>query len=110
MLNFSKISEEKANWLERPFEEAEIFGVVMDFDGDKAPGPMDSIWRFFRLVGPLSKLICWRSFSIFFYGQGDPLSPLLFVMVMIAFTKMLDKVVKDGLKFGFRVGPICNSV
>ncbi|XP_030958979.1 uncharacterized protein LOC115980926 [Quercus lobata] len=39
VLNFSKISEDKASWLERPFEEAEIFRVVMDFDGDKALGP-----------------------------------------------------------------------
>ena len=38
------------------------------------------------------------------------MSPLLFVMVMNAFTKMLDKEVKDGLMFGFRVGLICNSV
>ena len=35
MLNFSRIFEDKAGWLERPFEEAEIFGVFMDFDGDK---------------------------------------------------------------------------
>ena len=41
--------------------------------------------------------------------QGDPLSPLLFVIVTNAFSKMLDKAVKDGLMFGFRVGPICNS-
>ena len=30
-------------------------------------------------------------------GQGDPLSPLLFVIVMDAFSKMLDKAVRDGL-------------
>ena len=27
-------------------------------------------------------------------------------MIMNAFTKMSDKAVKDGLMFGFRVGPV----
>ena len=39
VLNFSTISEAKASWLEWPFEEVEIFGVVKDFNGDKAPRP-----------------------------------------------------------------------
>ena len=30
-------------------------------------------------------------------GQGDPLSPLLFVSIMDAFSKMLEKAVRDGL-------------
>ena len=42
--------------------------------------------------------------------QGDPLSPLLFVIVMDAFSKMLDKVVRDGLMSGIRVGPTGNSL
>ena len=48
VLNFSKISEDKAGWLERPFEEVEIFGVVMDFDGDKVPGPNGFPMAFFQ--------------------------------------------------------------
>ena len=36
---FSSISEEDANWLDRPFKEDEVFRVVLDFNGDKAPGP-----------------------------------------------------------------------
>ena len=39
VLIFSRIFEDKASWLERPFEQGEIFGVVMDFDGDKALVP-----------------------------------------------------------------------
>ena len=42
--------------------------------------------------------------------QGDPLSLLLFVIVMNAFSKMLDKVVRDGLMSSIKVGPIGNSL
>ena len=38
------------------------------------------------------------------------MSPLLFVIVMNAFSKMLDKAVRDGLMSGFRVGPTRNSL
>ena len=36
--------------------------------------------------------------------QGDPLSPLLFVLVMDALGRMLDKVVLEGRLSGFSVG------
>ena len=36
--------------------------------------------------------------------QGDPLFPLLFVLVMEALGRMLDKAVHDGYMLGFGVG------
>ena len=38
-LVFPMISGDNVDWLERPFEEAEIFDVVQSFHGDKSPGP-----------------------------------------------------------------------
>jgi hypothetical protein len=37
-LDFSMISEEDVLWLERPFDEEKVAGMVADFNGDKAPG------------------------------------------------------------------------
>ena len=37
-VEFSCISEEDALWLDRPFDEDEVFGVISDFKGDKALG------------------------------------------------------------------------
>ena len=52
---FSRISEEDATWLERPFDEEEVFGVVHDFNGDKAPGLDDFTMAFFQSCWSLVK-------------------------------------------------------
>ena len=45
---FSRISEEDASWLDRPFDEDEVFGVVHDFNGDKASGLDGFTMAFFQ--------------------------------------------------------------
>ena len=66
MLNFSRISEDKAGLLERPFEKAEIFGVVMDFDGDKVRGSDGYPMAFFsNLLGHYQNR-SFGGFSVFF--------------------------------------------
>ena len=47
-VEFSRISEEDAIWLERPFDEEEVFRVINDFNGDKAPGPDGYSMAFFQ--------------------------------------------------------------
>ena len=47
-VDFSSISVEVASWLDRPFEEEEVLGVINDFNGDKAPGPDGFSMVFFQ--------------------------------------------------------------
>ena len=46
-VDFSSISVEDASWLDRPFEEEEVFGVINDFNGEKALGPNGFSMAFF---------------------------------------------------------------
>ena len=47
-VDFSSISVEDASWLDRPFEEEEVFGVINEFNGDKAFGPDGFSMVFFQ--------------------------------------------------------------
>ena len=38
-VEFSRIFEEDAIWLDRPFDKDEVYGVIHGFNGDKTPGP-----------------------------------------------------------------------
>jgi hypothetical protein len=54
-LPFSSISTEEATWLERPFEEEEIFKVVISMNGDKALGLDGFPMAFFHACWPILK-------------------------------------------------------
>ena len=45
---FSRIFEEDALWLDRPFDEEEVHGVITGFNVDKAPGPNGFSMAFFQ--------------------------------------------------------------
>ena len=64
-LVFPMISGENADWLERPFEEAEIFDVIQSFHGDKSPGPDGFPMTFFQACWGLLSLISWLYFISF---------------------------------------------
>ena len=66
MLNFPKISDEKADWLVRPFDEVEVFGVVKDFEGDKAPSPYDFPMAFFQACWDVIKSYLMEILQVFF--------------------------------------------
>jgi len=64
-ISFSSIDADECLWLERDFEELEVWEVVREMNGDKAPGPMVFLWRSFSNVGGFSKKILWRYFQNF---------------------------------------------
>jgi len=47
-VDISRISEEDALWLDRPFDEEEVYGVINGFNGDNAPGPNGFSMAFFQ--------------------------------------------------------------
>ena len=57
-VEFSSISKEDTLWLDRPFDEDEVFGVISNFKGDNAPGPDGFSMAFFQS--------CW----CIFYFEG----------------------------------------
>uniref|UniRef100_A0A2N9IB59 Uncharacterized protein n=1 Tax=Fagus sylvatica TaxID=28930 RepID=A0A2N9IB59_FAGSY len=167
---FSVIDESDRDMLDRSFTEDEVWGVVRNMAGDKAPGPDGFSLAFFQSCWDIIKqdvmnvfhdfhasrnfvkslnvtflaLIpkkpgaqeCkdfrphyerWRQwiyscistvrFSVLVNGsahgffstsrglrQGDPLSPMLFIMVMEALSRMLERAVAGGYITGFSVG------
>jgi hypothetical protein len=47
-LSFLSIDAEESIWLERAFEEKEVWDVIRDLNGDKAPSPDDFTMAFFQ--------------------------------------------------------------
>ena len=55
-VKFGRIFEEDALWVDRPFEEDEVFGVVNGFNGDKSPGPNGFSMAFYLILLEHSKI------------------------------------------------------
>ena len=64
------ISGDNADWLERPFEEAEIFYVIQSFHGDKSPGPDGFPMAFFQACWGIVKSDLLGVFH-HFYANGQ---------------------------------------
>ena len=69
VLNFPKISDDKAGWLVRPFDDVEVFGVVKDFEGDKAPNPDGFLMAFFPSLLGCYQFRSHGDFSSFFLRE-----------------------------------------
>ncbi|RVX13982.1 hypothetical protein CK203_011250 [Vitis vinifera] len=50
-LQFETLEPLDASALEIPFMEEEVFDALLGYNGDKAPGQMDSLWPFGNLLG-----------------------------------------------------------
>ena len=66
VLVFPMISGVNADWLERPFEEAEILDVVQSFHGDKSPSPDGFPMTFFQTCWGIVKPDLMAVFHHFF--------------------------------------------
>uniref|UniRef100_A0A2N9GA24 Reverse transcriptase domain-containing protein n=1 Tax=Fagus sylvatica TaxID=28930 RepID=A0A2N9GA24_FAGSY len=64
-LHFSSITSDEACWLERPFEEEEIFQAVSNMHDDKAPGPDGFPMSFFHACWPILRVDLLAVFSEF---------------------------------------------
>ena len=64
-LDFSCIKEEERLSLEKEFSKEEVFQVLREMEGDKAPGPDDFTIAFFTNVSVLWKRMSWISLITF---------------------------------------------
>ena len=85
-VEFSCISEEDALWLDRPFDEDKVFGVISDFKGDKAPGLNGFSMAFFQFCWCILKAEIMAMFKTFILKQC--LRSALMLLSLLLFPKM----------------------
>ena len=66
VLVFPRISGDNAYWLDRPFDEAKIFEVIQNFNGDKSPRPDGFPMAFFQACWGILKPDLMAVFHHFF--------------------------------------------
>uniref|UniRef100_A0A7N2R4R9 ABC transporter C family member 13 n=1 Tax=Quercus lobata TaxID=97700 RepID=A0A7N2R4R9_QUELO len=102
-VEFSTISKEEATWLDRPFEEEEVFGVIQGCDGDKSPRPNGFLNGFFKIGSGKSSLLN----SIL--GEMHVLHGLIHSSGSIAYVPqvpwILSGTVRDNILFGKNYDP-----
>ena len=67
VLVFPRISGDNADWLDRPFEKAEIVDVIQNFNGDKSPRPDGFPIAFFQACWGILKTDLMAVFHHFFF-------------------------------------------
>ena len=65
MLDFQRIFGDNVDWLERPFEETEIYEVIKEFNGDKSPGSNGFPMAFFQACWGILKSDIMVAFHLF---------------------------------------------
>ena len=63
---FPRISSDNADWLDRPFDEVEIFEVIQNFNGDKSLRPDEFPMAFFQACWGILKPDLMTVFHHFF--------------------------------------------
>jgi hypothetical protein len=64
-LSFLSIDEDESIWLERDFEEKEVWDVIRELNGDKAPGPDGFTMAFFQKCWDILKYDIMAVFAEF---------------------------------------------
>ena len=72
VLVFPRIFGDNADWLDRPFEKAEIVDVIQNFNGDKSPRPDGFPIAFFQACWGILKTNLMAVFHhYFFFAKGQ---------------------------------------
>ena len=74
VLVFLRIYGDNADWLDKPFEEAEIFDVIHNFNGDKSPRLDGFPMAFFQACWGILKpdlMVVFHHFFFFAKGQFE---------------------------------------
>jgi hypothetical protein len=80
-----------------------FFSIYFGDVGSRKNGGSGFIFVFLQFVSPfwsmVARVVFFRVLGAF--RQGDPLSPMLFVIVMEAFSRLIDKAIGAGMLSGF---------